>query len=498
MNKVIFFVDHMALRYLVNKPDLSGRLARWILLLTEFDYTVQYKLGKMHLQADHLSRLSEEVGTEEIDDEFPDGRLFTVQSVPLRYSYIAEFLSTQTFPPRLDRNEWRKIRVNSTNFAIIANKLYRRGVDGILRRCVDYIEVPAILEACHDSACGGYFSGRLTSQKILRAGYYWPTLFANATAHAKKCDACQRYARNDLHMDLPLYPTLPISLLEKWGIDYIGPIAPMSTKRNQYIIIAVEYLTKWTEAKPIKAADAKQTAIFLHENIISHFGCPKILVSNRGSHFFNEAIEELTKLFQINHRKTTPYHPQTNGLAERVNQTLVRILRKTVMDSKRDWDSKLTAALWAYCTTYKVTTRMTSFALMYGLEAILPIEFEIPSLRLAIGERLDTTESLKNRLTELEALNENRQLASQHMEVNQRRRKVAFDKSNKVRVLKPGMWMMVQDARRLEFPAKFDALWTGPYIIKEVFPNNSVQLKTIDGLDFPTRTNGGHCKEYRI
>ena len=162
MNKVVFFVDHMALRYLVNKPDLSGRLARWILLLTEFDYSVQYKPGKMHLLADHLSRLSEEVGTEEIDDEFPDGRLFTVQRVPLWYSYIAEFLSTQTFPPGLDQNKWRKIRVNSTNFAIIANKLYRRGVDEILRRCVDYTEVPAILEACNDSACGGHFSGRLT------------------------------------------------------------------------------------------------------------------------------------------------------------------------------------------------------------------------------------------------------------------------------------------------------------------------------------------------
>ena len=159
MNKVIFFVDHMALRYLVNKPDLSGRLARWILLLTEFDYTIQYKPGKMNLQADHLSRLSTKTGTEEMDDEFPDGRLFAVQKVPLWHSYIAEFLSTQAFPTNLDRNERRKIRVNSTNFAIIANKLYRRGIDGILRRCVDYTEVPDILEACHDSACGGHFSG---------------------------------------------------------------------------------------------------------------------------------------------------------------------------------------------------------------------------------------------------------------------------------------------------------------------------------------------------
>ena len=211
----------------------------------------------MHFQADHLSRLSSEAGTKNIDDEFPNGRLFAVQKVPLWYSYVAEFLSTQAFPANLDQKERRKIRVNSTNFVIIAKKLYRRGIDGILRRCVDYTEVPDILEACHDSACGGHFSRRLTGQKFLRASYYWPIFFADVEAYAKKCDAYQKYARNNLHMDLSLHPTLPISPLEKWGIDYIGPITPMSSKRNQYIIIAVEYLTKWVEAKAIKAADAK-------------------------------------------------------------------------------------------------------------------------------------------------------------------------------------------------------------------------------------------------
>ena len=206
----------------------------------------------------------------------------------------------------------------------------------------------------------------------------------------------------------------------------------------------------------------------------------------------------MTKLFQINHWKTTPYHPQTNDLAERINQTLIRILQKTVIDSKRDWDNKLTATLWAYRTTYKVTTRMTPFALIYGLEAVLSIEFEIRSLRLAISERLDTLESLKARLTGLEAFNKSRQLASQHVEVAERRCKIAFDKSNKVRTLKPGMWVMVQDAQMLEFLAKFDALWTGSYVIKEVFSNNSVQLKTLDSLDFPTCTNRSRCKEYRV
>ncbi len=97
----------------------------------------------------------------------------------------------------------------------------------------------------------------------------------------------------------------------------------------------------------------------------------------------------MASLFQINHRKTTPYQPQTNGQIERVNQTLVCILRKIVHDSKKDWDSKLAATLWAYRTAYKITTRATPFSLVYGIEAILPIKFEIPSLRIAINERLD-------------------------------------------------------------------------------------------------------------
>jgi hypothetical protein len=221
-------------------------------------------------------------------------------------------------------------------------------------------------------------------------------------------------------------------------------------------------------------------------------------VSDRGSHFLNETIELMIDMFRINHRKTTPYHPQTNGHTERVNQTLVQILRKTISDSKRDWDTKLTAALWTYRTTYKVTTKATPFALMYGIEVVLSIEFEVPSLRIAINERLDDSQSLKDRLEPLEALDEARRLASQHVEVAQRRRKVAFDKRHKVCKLQPGMWVMVQDDRKLEFPSKFDALWTGPYIIKEVFPNNSLQLRNLDGSEFPTRTNGGRYKEYKV
>ncbi len=132
LNHVVFFVDHMALRYLVNKPDLSGRLACWILLLEEFDYTVEYKLGRMHKQADHLSRISKDLGSLPLEDDLHDASLFAIDLVPTWYNHIVEFLSTQQMHLVLSKNERCKIRVNIKHFALIFGCLYRRSADGIL------------------------------------------------------------------------------------------------------------------------------------------------------------------------------------------------------------------------------------------------------------------------------------------------------------------------------------------------------------------------------
>ena len=124
----------------------------------------------------------------------------------------------------------------------------------------------------------------------------------------------------------------------------------------------------------------------------------KILVSDRGTHFLNGLIQDMTDRFQIDHRKTTPYHPQTNGKTERVNETLVSIQRKTVIDSKRDWNIMLTSALLVYRTTFKVTTHATPFSLVFGIGATFPIEFEVESLRVAVGTRLSDNQSSRKRL----------------------------------------------------------------------------------------------------
>ena len=231
----------------------------------------------------------------------------------------------------------------------------------------------------------------------------------------------------------------------------------------------------------------------MYENIISRFGCPKILVSDRGKHFLNELFEEMIIRYRINHRKTTPYHPQTNRQTERVNG----ILKKTVLDSKQDWDIELKAALWAYRTTFKVTMRATPFSLVFGIKATLPIEFEVEALRVAVKSRFPVKQSLRNRLTELEELDERRRVAAQNIEAIQRQRKLTFDKRHKKWALEPCMLVMIQDARKKDFPAKFDALSLGPFVVQAVFPNNSLQLETLNREIFPDRTAGSRCKQYR-
>lgn len=119
--------------------------------------------------------------------------------------------------------------------------------------------------------------------------------------------------------------------------------------------------------------------------------------------------------------------------------------------------------------------------MVYGIEATLPIEFEIELLRVAIDSRLTDRQSFKDRLASLEALDESRRLSAQHIEAHQRRRKITFDQRHKKCNLRARMLVLLQDARKLDFPGKFDVVWLGPNLIGEVFPNNSVQLETLNG-----------------
>jgi len=159
---------------------------------------------------------------------------------------------------------------------------------------------------------------------------------------------------------------------------------PTMTGGHDYIIVAVEYFTKWAEAMPTLTNDGKIDSLFVFNHIITKLIVPQSIVTNHGSHFRNHMMAELSRKLGFNHEDTSPYYPEANGQVEAINKVLKIMIQWMVGVHKSNWHLKIFSTLWAYRTSVKTTIGFTPFQLVYGLEAVLPIECKIPSLKLAI------------------------------------------------------------------------------------------------------------------
>lgn len=498
-SKVVAYVPHTMVKDILSDMEISGKRCRWIKKLQEYDMDIQTTklvrgLGLAKLMAE--SNL-QNVEVNQLGEERVDILKKSMNSE--WYKDVVYYLKHLCCPSHLNKNQKRSLKLASQKYVITDLGLAWKNPEGVLLKCINKDEAPKLIVDFHGGVFGGHFVGRVTTHNILRAGYWWPTLFKDANRLVRRCDSYQRFSgRLRALGSLPLQPVSIESPFKQWGMDLISDISDHSSAGYKWILVVIDYLTKWVDAIPSRKATHQVVMDFLLNHIICRFGVIFKIVSNNVMCFRAKPLMEMCNEYGINLTYSSNYNPQGNGQAESSNKKFLKIIIRTLEINKKKWGEQLKFVVWADRITPKRATGKIPFELVYGTQVLLPLHLQ--SSTFQFSHQLEDQEHgpFESRINQIIELDEERRASHQrHVRFREKLKKL-FDNKVTPRAFSVGDLVLLWDSRHEDKGkhVKFDALWMGHYAIDIRIGENTFFLKDLDRDLLELPVNGSHLKHF--
>jgi transposase InsO family protein len=375
--------------------------------------------------------------------------------------------------------ESRSLHQQWDSLQVKHGKLWRKfflydGTVSCLQLVVPHSLRNQVLRELHDSPVGGHLGQDKVIGK-LQQRFYWPGSITDAKHWCNTCPSCAARKTHPPRQQAPLNTITTGTPMQTVAVDILGPL-PQTSSGNRYILVAMDYFTRWAEAYAIQNQEATTVADKLVSNFFLRFSPPEQLHSDQGRQFESSLLHEVCRSLGIHKTRTTPYHPQGDGLVERFNRTLLNMLATTAEDHPATWETLLPKLCMAYNTSIQASTGYTPFYLMFGREARLPVD-------LMFGPSPTDTTSPNEYTAQLQlSLREAYQRVRTNLTTAHNRQKDYYDQRIHGRPIQPGnlVWLLspavpVGHSRKLHCP------WTGPYEVLQKLSDCTYKIQSRDG-----------------
>lgn len=476
--------DHAALMWLLRFKSPEGQVARWIERLQEYDYESVHRSGTTHRNADALSRRpcpetcshclrhEERMGTVSritvADDNWNPEELAKDQEEDTDLRDIMTWKRSGT-----ERPSWQEVAPFSRKVKSYWAQWNSISLDnGILKRAVETPEgdkkrmqiilprkrIPDVLRELHEGTSGGHFGVHRTLERA-RERFYWASLKEDVRDWCRRCLTCgaSNGPNKKKKASMRLYNVG--APFERIAIDVAGPF-PLTDDGNKFILVAMDYFSKWVEAYALPNQEAVTIADVLVKNLVSRFGVPNELHSDQGRNFESAVFTRMCEILGVKKTRTTPLHPQSDGMVERMNRTMGRYLSKVVSDHQRDWDQYLHLFLLAYRSSVNESTGHTPANILFGHELRLPCDLQFG---IKPDEELVDDDYVTNLRQRMNGVHEK---VRQNLQESSERMKERYDVKAEKGGYRPGdlVWLY-NPKRRRGYSPKLQSSWEGPYEI---------------------------------